>query len=292
MFVVSPLPLRPAAAAGHASAIPAAVQRTLAPQDPGAPFLPSAGRDDVILARLHILVELDDLRDADISLRTRQALEVTSPAIGTVDDDRSASGVGETIRILESQIAAYERELASIEENVDHLLAETSEFGIGAAAFPLASVRKPFFNDWGRARSGGRRHQGTDVLAQTGVELRAIEDGTVEQIKNGSLGGLSVYLLGDSGSRYYYAHLDEAEVLADGERVYAGQRIGTVGDSGNAKGSHHLHIQWSPTGGSNWQNPFPLLDTLFKEGAEAETVVNADDATPALSALGSLNDGP
>jgi len=195
-----------------------------------------------------------------------------------------------TARILESRIATLERELAAITTATTPLLGETNEYGIGVAVFPVASLRKPFFNDWGRPRSGGRTHKGNDMLAQTGVELRAIEDGYVEKTSNGSLGGLSIYLMGDSGSRYYYAHLDEVETFEPGERVYAGQAVGTVGDSGNARGAPHLHMQWAPGGDSNWQNPFPLLDVLFGEGAAAEVLAELDEAPSATRSELELRD--
>ena len=116
------------------------------------------------------------------------------------------------------------------------------------------------------------------MLAQIGVELRAIEDGSVERISSGSLSGLSIYLLGDSGSRYFYAHLDSVEDLADGQRVYAGQAVGTIGDSGNARGAPHLHMQWDRNGASDWENPFPMLEVLFGDGVSSDTVSGIDAA--------------
>ena len=236
----------------------------VAPTLPGAPFLPAADRTDLVLARLHALNELETLQSAESTLRLRRAVAPSEAA-----NDAGVSGLDDTLRILESQTAALERQLAKIEIGLVPFAAETAEFGMDVAIFPVESLRKPFFNDWAQPRSGGRRHQGTDMLAQIGVPLRAIEDGTVEQISTGSLGGLSIYLLGNSGSRYYYAHLDELGDFEDGQQIYAGEVVGTVGDSGNAKGSPHLHMQWAPDGGSTWENPFPLLDVLFGEGAAA-----------------------
>jgi murein DD-endopeptidase MepM/ murein hydrolase activator NlpD len=239
-------------------------QTSLAPTLPGAPFLPLKSRTDLVLARLDALNELETLRSADRTLRIRRAFAPTEAA-----NDAGVAGLEDTLRILESQTASLERRLADAEASLLPFVAETSEFGIDVAVFPIESLRRPFFNDWARPRSGGRRHQGTDMLAQTGVSLRAIEDGAVEQISTGSLGGLSIYLLGESGSRYYYAHLDEIGDFEDGQQIYAGQVVGTVGDSGNAKGSPHLHMQWAPDGGSVWENPFPLLDVLFGPGVAA-----------------------
>lgn len=225
----------------------------------GAPFLPAPDHTSTVVQRAEILTSIDTINTAAEALRTRR-------------------GATETRRILESQQASLNRELASVPDT--DLANPTEAFGIDIGAFPVVELRKPFRNDWNEPRSGGRRHRGTDLLAQIGVPLVAIEDGTFEQTTVGSLGGLSVYLLGDSGSRYYYAHLDEVEVMTEGQRVYAGQQIGTVGDSGNAKGSPHLHIQWAPNGGSEWENPFPLLDALYGDGQITVTPIEGPPNHP------------
>lgn len=217
----------------------------LAPTATGAPFLPSPRNTSPVLKRAELLTRRDDVRAARASLRGR------SNATGTV-------------RILDSERVAIDREIEEVETS--DLPSLTEEFGIDVGVFPVAELRKPFKNDWNDPRSGGRRHQGTDLLAQIGVPLMAIEDGTHERTTQGGLGGLSVYLLGDSGARYYYAHLDEAEDFVEGQRVHAGQVIGTVGDSGNAKGSPHLHLQWAPDGETGWANPYPLLAELYGDG--------------------------
>jgi peptidoglycan LD-endopeptidase LytH len=134
-------------------------------------------------------------------------------------------------------------------------------FGIGPAVFPVGGDFE-FVNSWGQPRSGGRRHKGTDILAPRGAELYAIESGFIERRSNHALGGLSFYFRGDSGARYYYAHLSAFGPQADGEWVEVGTVIGYNGDSGNARGTPHLHFQWAPGGGEGWVNPYPLLDAL------------------------------
>ena len=99
---------------------------------------------------------------------------------------------------------------------------------------------------WGAPRSGGRRHQGTDMLAPTGTPLQAVIGGEVAHRQN-SLGGITISLLGDNGNRYYYAHLVGYEGLPG--RVEQGQVIGYVGDTGNATGVPHLHFEIRPGSG-------------------------------------------
>ena len=101
------------------------------------------------------------------------------------------------------------------------------------------------------------------MMAGRNTPLVAIESGTITRTSNSSLGGISIYLTGDSGSRYYYAHLDHLESgVKGGLNVTVGQQIGFVGSSGNASDwLPHLHFQYAPKG-SDWINPYPLVKEL------------------------------
>jgi len=109
---------------------------------------------------------------------------------------------------------------------------------------------------WGAPRSGGRRHEGVDIIAPTGIPIYAVTSGQVS-FRSNRLGGNTVSLLGDSGNRYYYAHLSRYE---GGNRyVVQGEIIGYNGDSGNAKFSTpHLHFQIMP-GNGRPVNPYPSV---------------------------------
>jgi len=120
-----------------------------------------------------------------------------------------------------------------------------------------------FSNTWGDPRSGGRTHKGVDMVAARNAPLVAIEAGVVTRTSDSSLGGLSVYLTGDSGSSYYYAHLEYIEAgIGSGSIVEVGALLGGNGSTGNAADwLPHLHFQYAPPG-YDWINPYPLVKAL------------------------------
>ncbi len=111
-----------------------------------------------------------------------------------------------------------------------------------------------FTNDWGQPRSGGRRHEGTDMLAPRGTPVIAPVAGIVKKSTSGS-GGLTFNLKADDGFTYVGMHL--SAYGADGP-VQAGDVIGYVGDTGNAKGTNHLHFEIQLGKGAK-TNPFGTL---------------------------------
>jgi len=121
------------------------------------------------------------------------------------------------------------------------------------AACPV--VGATFVNDWGFPRSGGRAHEGNDLFAARGTEVRAPVAGTVS-FATGAIGGKQFRLVAPDGTIYLGSHLDGFGTAGP---VAAGDTVGYVGDSGNAAGSRtHLHFEVHPDAGVA-MNPYPLL---------------------------------
>ncbi|MEY4361883.1 MAG: hypothetical protein RL391_1189 [Actinomycetota bacterium] len=112
-----------------------------------------------------------------------------------------------------------------------------------------------FGDTWGAPRSGGRRHEGVDILTATGTPLVAVVSGRAS-FSITSLGGNSVTLYGDNGNTYFYAHLSAWE--GQSRQVQQGDVVGYVGDTGNATGTPHLHFEIRPNRGRP-VNPYPSV---------------------------------
>ncbi|HEY3553356.1 MAG TPA: M23 family metallopeptidase, partial [Solirubrobacterales bacterium] len=95
-------------------------------------------------------------------------------------------------------------------------------------------------------RSGGRIHEGFDITAACGTELVAVRDGRVlEQGYDPVLYGNYLLIHGEGEDRsYFYAHMPRPARVHKAEWVWEGERVGAVGETGNARGlGCHLHFE-------------------------------------------------
>lgn len=129
------------------------------------------------------------------------------------------------------------------------------DYGGASWVCPTGDAPVGFSDTWGAPRSGGRTHQGVDLIGARGTPILAVVSGSARGVTY-SLGGISAWLAGDDGNSYFYAHLDGYGQLG---RVSAGTVIGYMGDTGNAQYSTvHLHFEIHPGGGAA-VNPYPTV---------------------------------
>lgn len=128
------------------------------------------------------------------------------------------------------------------------------------AAFPVAPTCS-FGDTFGAPRSGGRKHEGVDIMVGAGTPIYAVMNGTITKKQlnyTGSLGGNALWLTAADGTYFYYAHLSEfAAGIEAGSVVAAGSLIGYVGATGNTSVAH-LHFEVHPRGGAA-VNPYPIV---------------------------------
>ena len=132
----------------------------------------------------------------------------------------------------------------------------------GSALYmPVVGIRPVDIDDsWGAPRDGGRRpHRGIDIFARKGTSVVAVADGIISYIGEQPKGGLCLWLTTESGTSFYYAHLDRwAPGLYEGMEVSTGDLLGFVGNTGNAITTPpHLHFGISQN--DEMVNPYPVL---------------------------------
>ena len=244
---------------------------------------------------------VDHLADVrEVGARTTDAVQqhhvvLAGSAGAAASADRSAEALAALVEEARAQVALTQAQASAAEDAVRKRVAERArQAAVGAASADAAyaagalaligpgqagdaaywlgtagpvycPIAGPsgFIDSWGFPRSGGRSHQGVDMFAAYGTPVVAATDGTVGRVWNNTLGGLSVDLVSPQGDRFYHAHLSAAWVQP-GQQVAAGDVLGAVGDSGNARGTPpHLHWQFHPGGGAP-VNPFPLAAALCR----------------------------
>ncbi len=149
--------------------------------------------------------------------------------------------------------------------------AKASVVAVGDYVIPVAGVRPEQLTDtFTAARASGTRvHDAIDIMAPRGTPVMAATAGTVEKLFTSKPGGLTIYVRSpDRRTITYYAHLDAyAPGLAEQQEVRQGQKLGTVGSTGNADPSApHLHFAIMQTTPESawWEpavsiNPYPVL---------------------------------
>lgn len=134
-------------------------------------------------------------------------------------------------------------------------------FDLYQDTFPIRGAHK--YGGFVGRFGGGRGHQGQDTFAKCGTPLMAARGGKVKTKAFQSRAGNYLVIDGDgTGNDYTYMHMASPSPFEEGDRVYTGQQIGQVGDTGRASGCH-LHFEmWSSPGWYSGGRPFDPLPSL------------------------------
>jgi len=114
------------------------------------------------------------------------------------------------------------------------------------AKFPVRGPHQ-YWDGWG----AGRNHKGQDIGAACGTPMIASEPGKVvyKGYDGGGWGHYVVINIKRSNYAALYSHLKDQASVKSGSQAKTGERIGKVGESGNAVGCH-LHFEY-------WKNKWP-----------------------------------
>jgi murein DD-endopeptidase MepM/ murein hydrolase activator NlpD len=220
------------------------------------PLLAPVERERVVAraSRSRRIAEAEAAVQAAAAAAAQAAAEAAAQAAAQAAAEAAAKAQAEAEAAAAAQAEAKAK--AKAERVSQEAQAAAASSSGGAAACPVPNAT--FTDTYGASRSGGRSHQGTDLLAPSGSPVYAVVSGRVRTASS-SLGGISLYIDGDNGESYFYAH-NSANVASNGQRVGAGDLVAKVGSTGNAGGTNHVHFERQVGGRS--VNPYDLLRRL------------------------------
>jgi len=116
---------------------------------------------------------------------------------------------------------------------------------MASLGFPVLGYdHRSIGSGFGAPRDGGRRkHHGVDIFTKRHTPVIAPSKAFVRRVSESDIGGLNIWLHDQKrGLHLYFAHLQTQDVKQN-TYVVPGQRIGTVGNTGNARRTPpHLHF--------------------------------------------------
>ena len=213
-------------------------------------------RSDQELAALNLALEADRVQ----LRRTAESVEEESKELQDTFSELSSEYDALKHRLEVAARRAAQAEAASSSDASSGLAPVVPSAPVapsGGMACPVGGAVS-FIDSWGDPRSG-HTHQGVDMMAGYGTPVMAITSGVVTLSSYGSSSGNWIILSGSDGNAYWYMHNDQN--LVSSGSVSAGQQIATVGDTGNAAGTPHLHFEYHPGGGAA-VNPYPLVASI------------------------------
>jgi murein DD-endopeptidase MepM/ murein hydrolase activator NlpD len=246
------------------------------PSDPGAPKVETAvnrgtfyydGAGGIVFTYrvgsvASVVVDLVRLSDG-ATVQSWTASAVPAGEVQTIRWEGNAGGVPQPDARYAFRLVATGAD-GSVARSVPDGEAERDAFELRGNIFPVRATHN--FGSTGAQFGAGRSghsHQGHDVFAKCGARMVAARGGVIKEKKFHSAAGNYVVIDAEgSDVDYFYAHLTSPSPLAKGARVRTGQQIGTVGQSGNARGCH-LHFElWSGPGWYTGGAPFDPLPHL------------------------------
>jgi murein DD-endopeptidase MepM/ murein hydrolase activator NlpD len=218
--------------------------------------------------------QIDDRADT-VSVRLIVRSATTGARVRTIDLGEQATGVAHTYRFTGREggslpAGRYRVRVRARDGAGNPLvrLAGTSavdEIGVFPYRFPLKG-NFPYGDPGSRfgAPRSGHKHQGQDIGAPEGTQIRAVRGGIVKTVAYQKDGAGNYIVIDGAGVRkdYVYMHLETGSTrVREGQRVHTGQWIGNVGNTGASFGAHlHFEIwQGSWWGGGEPIDPYPSL---------------------------------
>jgi septal ring factor EnvC (AmiA/AmiB activator) len=100
-----------------------------------------------------------------------------------------------------------------------------------------------------------RTHNGLDIAAKAGTQVRAAESGTVAKVFKDDLLGVVVTINHSNGVSTTYANLQSAEFIKEGTQVKKGDIIGGIGECGALESNMQPHLHFEVKQNGEFKNP-------------------------------------
>ena len=237
---------------------------------------------------------------APVSITTETAASATTapPTTGTVATSSTAAAQSPSQPLPPESTTSAESVPSTSAAVLPPASTEPSESTLPTAAPEPGPYAFPVAAD-GEASYARDHHDypAADIFATCGAQYIAPTSGTISEVSltdvwdadvndPATRGGLSITLVGSDGVRYYGSHFETIfDAVRPGLAVEAGQPLGTVGETGNAKGTGcHVHFgisracgvgDWEVRRGEYW--PWPYLDS-WRDGVQMSPVAEVPKA--------------
>lgn len=110
-----------------------------------------------------------------------------------------------------------------------------------------------------------RTHDGVDIKADVGTPVKAMNKGTVTEIKEDPLWGNGIVIDHGSGVTGYYYSLSKAMNVVEGDHVNAGEVIGAVGDTAECEAAELSHLHFALKKNGSWIDPIEYIGIKYNK---------------------------
>ena len=105
-----------------------------------------------------------------------------------------------------------------------------------------------------------KTHDGADIKADAGTQVKAINQGTVTKVWDDPLWGTCITIDHGNGIESHYYNLSKATTVIEGDEVNSGEVIGAVGDTAEIEAAEGSHLHFAVKRNGSWIDPISFID--------------------------------
>lgn len=107
-----------------------------------------------------------------------------------------------------------------------------------------------------------KTHDGVDIAATIGDNVKSMTDGTVKAIKEDPLWGICIVIDHGDGLEAHYCNLSAGVTVKVDQEVKAGQVIGSVGETAEIEVKEDPHLHFGVKKDGKWVDPIKTINPL------------------------------